>query len=122
MIDKFIPPPMLLDLIWNTAPFLKDRLPQPQPPGRLHTLVHQPGGHLAVLAAAQRGWEPSLPEDERLLDYFALCLAAHHATVAPAAEASASAGCACSPLAAHTATPPEGQSTAVLPWPSRRWR
>ena len=82
MIDKFIPPPMLLDLIWNTAPFLKDRLPQPQPPGRLHTLVHQPGGHLAVLAAAQRGWEPSLPEDERLLDYFALCLAAHHATVA----------------------------------------
>lgn len=81
MIDKFIPPAMLLDLIWNTAPFLKDRLPDP-PPGRLHTLVDHPEGFLAVIAGAHRINEEGLAEEERLLDYFALCLAAHHATVA----------------------------------------
>ena len=72
---------MLLDLIWNTAPFLKDRLTEP-PPGRLHTLVDAPHGHLAVIAAAGRLGDAALTEEEKLLDYFALCLAAHHSTVA----------------------------------------
>lgn len=82
MIDKFIPPRILLDLIWNTAPFLKDRLPAAPPPGRLHALVNAPEGFLAVIAAAGRLEDETLTEQERLLDFFALCLAAHHATVA----------------------------------------
>ena len=81
MIDKFIPPATLLDLIWNTAPFLKDRLITP-PPGRLHTLADAPEGFLAVLSAAGRLADPALTGEERLLDYFTLCLSAHHATVA----------------------------------------
>jgi hypothetical protein len=78
MIDKFIPPHLLLDLIWNTAPFLRDRLP-PATAAAPHTLVQTPDGFLAVLAHAER---LTAHEPERLLDYFALCLAAHHATVA----------------------------------------
>lgn len=81
MIDKFIPPALLLDLIWNTVPFLKDRLVTP-PPGRLHTLANAPEGFVAVLSATERLADPALTEEERLLDYFTLCLAAHHATVA----------------------------------------
>jgi len=78
---KFITPAQLLDLVRNTAPFLEDRRFTP-PPGRLHTLANSPEGFLAILFAADRVNDPALTEEERLVDYFALCLAAHHATVA----------------------------------------
>jgi hypothetical protein len=58
---KFISPRTLLDQVWNTAPFLRDRAPE---------------GFLAVLRAAGGR------EELELVEYFTLCLAAHHATVA----------------------------------------
>lgn len=79
MIAKFIQPEPLRALVWNTAPFLEDRRFAP-PPGPWDTLAPGPEGFLAILFAGDR----ELPEDESaaLPAYFALCLAAHHATVA----------------------------------------
>lgn len=79
MITKFIQPEPLRALVWNTAPFLEDRRFTP-PPGAWDALAPGPEGFLAILFASDR----TLPEEpeQALPAYFALCLAAHWATVA----------------------------------------
>ena len=65
----------------NTAPFLADRLP-PASPQRLIELADSRDGFLRVLASWENMQRPGLSPEEQLQDYFALCLACHHATVA----------------------------------------
>jgi len=81
--DHYISPAGLLDLIWNTAPYLKQQLPPPQPSADLEELAAPPDGFLRILSAVHA--DPERRHDspeEALLWYFALCLASHHATVA----------------------------------------
>lgn len=74
--DHYISPAGLLDLIWNTAPFLLERLPaEPR-----KDLAAAPDGFLHILGAVRA--EPELRSEGDLLRYFALCLASHHSTVA----------------------------------------
>lgn len=75
----FISPETLISQVQNTAPFL--RLPNAEP-GRLIGLGQSPDGFLRILASWQNILAPTLTPDEQLQDYFALCLACHHATVA----------------------------------------
>lgn len=81
--DRYISPATLLDLVWNTAPFLQARLPSARPEASPLELAGSADGFLHILAAAAASRERrhATPEAE-LLTYFALCLAAHHATVA----------------------------------------
>lgn len=74
----FIHPDTILDQVRNTAPYLFDTLPSPDGP----RLVTQPS-YLHILAAARGLGEngAQLSRAEQLQDYFALCVAAHHATV-----------------------------------------
>lgn len=74
--DHYISPAGLLDLIWNTAPFLRERLPAVPSLDR----AAEPDGFLHILGALRA--EPELKDEGSLLRYFALCLAAHHSTVA----------------------------------------
>jgi hypothetical protein len=77
--SQWISPETLLAQVRNTAPFLN--LPAPEP-GRLIALGHSPGGFLRILANWENILMPTLTPEEQLQDYFALCLACHHATVA----------------------------------------
>jgi hypothetical protein len=77
--SQWIAPETLLSQVRNTAPFLK--LPPPEP-GRLIDLGHSPTGFLRILANWENILRPTLTTEEQLQDYFALCLACHHATVA----------------------------------------
>jgi hypothetical protein len=77
----WIAPATLLAQVQNTAPFLFDRLPAPEPT-RLIELGNSPDGFLRVLANWQNILRPGLTPEEQLQDYFALCLSCHHATVA----------------------------------------
>jgi hypothetical protein len=63
----------------NTAPFLK--LPAAEA-GRLIELGHSPDGFLRIIANWENMERAGLSYEEQLQDYFALCLACHHATVA----------------------------------------
>ena len=65
----------------GTAPFLESRWPAAEP-GRLVELGGSPGGFLRVLANWENLLRAGLTPEEQLQDYFALCLACHHATVA----------------------------------------
>jgi hypothetical protein len=78
---QWIGPETLLSQVRNTAPFLESRLP-PNEPGRLIELGHSPDGFLRILANWQNMLRSTLSPEEQLQDYFALCLACHHATVA----------------------------------------
>ncbi len=71
----------LISQVQNTAPFLQQRLP-PRESGRLLDLGHSPDGFLRILANWENMLRPGLSYGEQLQDYFALCLACHHATVA----------------------------------------
>ncbi len=64
-----------------TAPFLDARLPAAEPL-RLIELGSSSDGFLRILANWTNLLLPSLSREEQLQDYFALCLACHHATVA----------------------------------------
>ena len=75
----WIGPETLLAQVQNTAPFL--RLPAPEP-GRPIELGLTPDGFLRILANWENMLRPELSYGEQLQDYFALCLACHHATVA----------------------------------------
>lgn len=74
--DHYISPTGLLDLIWNTAPFLLEHLPANPSLDR----SAEPEGFLHILGAIRA--EPELRDDSSVFRYFALCLAAHHSTVA----------------------------------------
>ena len=79
--SDWIEPANLVSLVRNTAPFLLDGTP-PAPRPRLSTFASSPLGFLSILnRAEQHAWN-ELPGDDKLEDYFALCLACHHATVA----------------------------------------
>jgi len=78
---QWIGPETLISQVRGTAPFLESRLP-PAEPGRLIELGHSPIGFLRILANWENILDPSLQKEEQLQDYFALCLACHHATVA----------------------------------------
>ncbi|AMJ65249.1 hypothetical protein [Hymenobacter sp. PAMC 26628] len=80
-----IGPANLLGQVRNTAPFLFDPafgFPGPRARGRLIDLGGHPYGWLDILRAADALPATPAPTAEELEDYFALCLAAHHATVA----------------------------------------
>jgi len=78
---KWISPETLLSQVYNTAPYLQDLVPAPQS-GRLIEMGGTADGFLRVLASWQNIRRPDLHHAEQLQDYFALCLACHHATVA----------------------------------------
>ena len=79
--DHWIGPHALVAQVRTTAPFLDPRLPAAEP-GRLINLGHTPDGFLRILASWTSLLHPSLSPGEQLQDYFALCLACHHSTVA----------------------------------------
>jgi hypothetical protein len=78
---RWIGPETLISQVRGTAPFLQSRLPASEP-GRLIELGHSPDGFLRILANWENILRPSLNPEEQLQDYFAFCLACHHATVA----------------------------------------
>jgi hypothetical protein len=78
---QWISPETLISQVRNTAPFLESRLP-PVEPGRLLELGHSSDGFLRILASWENILCANLSREEQLQDYFALCLACHHATVA----------------------------------------
>jgi hypothetical protein len=77
----WIGPETLISQVRSTAPFLAPRLP-PTEPGRLIELGHSPDGFLRILANWENILRPGLHAEEQLQDYFSLCMACHHATVA----------------------------------------
>jgi hypothetical protein len=78
---QWISPQTLLSQVRNTAPFLEPRLPAAEH-GRLVELGRSPHGFLRILASWKNILQPRLAPEEQLQDYFALCLACHHSTVA----------------------------------------
>lgn len=76
LLDQYISPRNLFGLVENTAPFLIPRMAEhPLGPGkRLIDCGDHPEGYLEILQGADR--------IEEIEDYFAFCLACHHATVA----------------------------------------
>lgn len=80
----FIAPTNLYGLVRNTAPYLFDRMADhPLPSGaRLITAGDHPFGYLEILQGAEALESGILTEDEYREDYFAYCMACHHATVA----------------------------------------
>src|SRR4051794_14305273 len=86
--NGWIGPQNLLGLVRNTAPFLFDAATRPEVPpptsSRLIELGEPPRGWLNILALGEKLSEvdESSKEDGGRGDYFALCLACHHATVA----------------------------------------
>lgn len=78
---QWISPETLIAQVRNTAPFLEARLPVAEP-GPLIELGHSLDGFLRILANWQNMLRPGLTPEQQLQDYFALCLACHHATVA----------------------------------------
>ncbi len=79
--SQWIAPETLIAQVRNTAPFLEARLPPPEP-GRLIDLGAGPQGFLRILSSWENMLRPELGPGEQLQDYFALCVACHHATVA----------------------------------------
>ncbi|HLK47985.1 MAG TPA: hypothetical protein VKT49_07615, partial [Bryobacteraceae bacterium] len=78
---NWISPETLLAQVFNTAPFLEPRLPAMES-GRLVDLGATPHGFLRILASWKNIYRADLCHAEQLQDYFAICLACHHATVA----------------------------------------
>jgi hypothetical protein len=79
--SKWISPETLISQVHSTAPFLAERFPAAES-ARLIDLGDSPDGFLRVLASWENILRPGLTLDEQLQDYFAFCLACHHATVA----------------------------------------
>ncbi len=73
----WIGPETLVSQVWSTAPFLSPLLP----PANGARLIDC-GDYLQILANWRNILSDRLSREEQLQDYFALCLAAHHATVA----------------------------------------
>jgi hypothetical protein len=79
--SHWISPETLISQVLSTAPFLEQRFPAPES-ARLIDLGDSPEGFLHVLASWRNLLREDLAFEEQLQDYFALCLACHHATVA----------------------------------------
>lgn len=80
-IRGFVAPQTLLNEVQNTAPWLP--LPERGSAEDVLTLARGPLGFLGVLAGYRReGAAAQALAADRTLDYFGLCLACHHATVA----------------------------------------
>lgn len=77
--SQWISPETLIAQVHSTAPFLPLRDLEPQ---RLCELAPGPDGFLRILANWRNVLQPTLTLEEQLQDYFAVCLACHHATVA----------------------------------------
>ena len=77
----WISPETLIAQVRSTAPFLEARFP-PIETGRLIELGNSSDGFLRILANWRNMLRAGLTAEEQLQDYFALCLACHHATVA----------------------------------------
>lgn len=79
---EWIKPAVILEQVWNTAPFLRER--ESGPAAKSARLMELGGGPLGFLRILQHGEqiEQAAMRSEQLEDYFALCLSAHHATVA----------------------------------------
>jgi hypothetical protein len=78
---QWICPETLIAQVRNTTPFLEAQL-RVTTPGRLIELGNSSDGFLRILANWQNILSASLTPEEQLQDYFAFCLACHHATVA----------------------------------------
>jgi hypothetical protein len=78
---QWIGPETLISQVRGTAPFLEPRLPAAEQ-GRLIELGRPADGFLRILASWENLLRPNLNPEEQLQDYFAFCLACHHATVA----------------------------------------
>jgi hypothetical protein len=81
LLSKWIRPETLLSQVRGTAPFLVAGLPGGES-GRLMEMGGSPDGFLRILANWENILRPDLLVEEQLQDYFALCLACHHGTVA----------------------------------------
>ena len=79
--QDWIAPSNLLSLVLGTAPFLFTGSPACAG-GRLIRMGAAPDGFRTILEAGAWLETATLNEDEQLEDYFALCLACHHSTVA----------------------------------------
>jgi hypothetical protein len=79
--SQWIGPETLISQVRSTAPFLQEMFP-PAEPGRLIDLGGSPDGFLRIIANWESILAPNLLPEEQLQDYFLLCLACHHATVA----------------------------------------
>lgn len=77
--SHWIAPETLIAQVRNTAPFLVVHAPET---ARLLDLGHAPDGFLRILSSWRNLHGFALAPEEQLQDYFALCLACHHATVA----------------------------------------
>jgi hypothetical protein len=79
--SHWISPDTLIAQVRSAAPFLAERLPAAES-ARLIDLGCSPDGFLRVLASWENIHRAGLTRGEQLQDYFAFCLACHHATVA----------------------------------------
>lgn len=70
-----------MEQVRGTAPFLASMMPAPEP-GRLTDLGDSPDGFLRILSSWENMLRAGVSAEEQLQDYFAFCLACHHATVA----------------------------------------
>jgi hypothetical protein len=75
-MHSYISPTTLIEWVRNTAPFLFNST-QATPPARLLGLDFH-----AILNAIPNGFQFPADESQHVEDYFALCLSAHHGTVA----------------------------------------
>jgi hypothetical protein len=78
---QWISPETLAAQVQSTAPYLEAWLPATET-GRLIELGTSSDGFLRILANWRNLLSSSPTREEQLQDYFALCLACHHATVA----------------------------------------
>jgi hypothetical protein len=79
--SQWIGPETLIAQVRSTAPFLASRSPGAES-ARLIDLGDSSDGFLRVLASWENLLCAGLTPEEQLQDYFAFCLACHHATVA----------------------------------------
>jgi hypothetical protein len=80
-----IAPETLVSLVDSTAPYLRDVPESNLPPPSTTSLIDSgdhPLGFIRILRDAPLLFEFSHPTPKHYLDYFALCIACHHATVA----------------------------------------
>lgn len=83
-IDNYIAPSNLIGLVRNTAPFLFPRMEADPLPAGVRLIEHGEGptAFLRILQGYERFENSDQDSDAVREDYFAYCMACHHATVA----------------------------------------